>query len=157
MHNPDHSLDRRRSVMNTKNMLIASLVGGVISTFLSNIPFINLVNCLVCAGFWAGPLFAVWFYKRLTGTLSLGQGIGIGTIAGIWAGIFGFLLSLIGLAGAAALMQSYSQFLPPDAVTEAIPAGSVSLLLNFAGVLVNIIFGVIGGLIGGAVFKTKTP
>jgi hypothetical protein len=141
--------------MNTKNVLITSLVGGLVSTILSNVPILNLVNCLLCAGFWAGPLLAIWLYKRQTGTLSLGQGVGIGTLAGVWAGIFGFLLSLVGLAGATALMQSYAQFLPPDAGIEVIPAGPVSLLFNFAGVVVNIIFGALGGLIGGAIFRTK--
>lgn len=141
--------------MNTRNLLIASLVGGVTSTILSNVPFLNLVNCLLCAGFWAGPVLAVWLYKRLTGTLSLGQGVGIGALAGVWAGVLGFSLSLVNLAGAAALMQSYAQFLPPDASVEAMPGGPASLLLNLAGVGVNILFGAAGGLIGGAIFKTK--
>ena len=75
--------------MNTKNLIIASLIGGLISIILSNVPIINLVNCLLCAGFWLGPLFAVWFYKRQTGTVTLGQGAAIGALAGVWAGVFG--------------------------------------------------------------------
>lgn len=41
--------------MNTKNLLLAGLIGGLISTALSNIPIINFVNCLLCAGFWGEP------------------------------------------------------------------------------------------------------
>ena len=141
--------------MNSKNLLTASLVGGLVSTILSNVPIINLVNCLLCAGFWAGPLLAVWMYKRQGGALSLAQGIGIGALAGVWAGLFGFLLSFVGLAGAGALMQSYAKFLPPDAGVQEPLVGPASILFNLIGVGVNIMFGAIGGLIGGAMFRSK--
>lgn len=141
--------------MNTRNLLIASLVGGVASTILSNVPVLDLVNCLLCAGFWGGPLLAVWLYKRQTGTVSLGQAVAIGTLAGIWAGVFGFALSLVGLAGVAALMKSYAAYLPPEAGVGSVPSGPASVLVNLVGVGVNIAFGAIGGLIGGGIFKTK--
>lgn len=141
--------------MNTKNLLIVSLVGGLVSTALSNIPFLNLVNCLLCAGFWAGPLLAVWLYKRQTGRLSLGQAVIIGALAGVWAGVFGFVLSLFGFAGADALMKSYTQFMPADVEAPEPPPGWLGVLFNLAGVVVNIFFGALGGLAGGAIFKTK--
>jgi hypothetical protein len=143
-------------MMNTRNLLIASLIGGVISTALSNIPVINLVNCLVCAGFWVGPLFAVWFYKRQSGTITLSQGIITGILAGVVAGVLGFLLSLLGRAGIEPLIRSYSRFMPPDAKFELPPPGLASIMFNFVGVIVNIVFGAIGGLIGGLIFKPKT-
>jgi hypothetical protein len=142
--------------MNTKNLLLAGLIGGLISTALSNIPIINFVNCLLCAGFWAGALFAVWFYKRQTGSVTLGLGIVIGLVTGAIAGVFGFILSLVGMAGAEALMQSYAKYLPPDSV-ELPPPGVASVLFNLVGVFVNIVFGAIGGLVGGLIFKPKTP
>lgn len=141
--------------MNSRNLLTASLVGGLVSIILVNVPILNFVNCILCAGFWAGPLLAVWMYKRQTGTLSLAQGIGIGALAGVWAGVFGFLLSFVGLAGAGALMQSYAKYLPPDAGVQEPLAGPASILFNLMGVGIDIIFGVIGGLIGGAIFKSK--
>jgi hypothetical protein len=144
--------------MNTRLLVISTVVGGLVSTFLSNVPIINLVNCLLCAGFWAGPLLSVWLYRRQAGSLSLGQGVLIGTLAGVWAGLFGFALSLVGLAGAATLMRSYSQYLPSDAGIDVGSAG-LSVLFNIVGVGFNILFGAIGGLIGGAIFKTgpNTP
>jgi hypothetical protein len=142
--------------MNTKNLLIASLVGGLVSTVLSNVPILNLVNCLLCAGFWGGAILAVWLYKRLAGSVTLGQGTAVGTLAGVWAGAIGFALSLVGLAGAEALMNSYAQFLPAEAGMEPALAGPMSVLFNLMGVLTNIAFGAIGGLIGGAIFKTRT-
>ena len=143
--------------MNTKNLLLAGLIGGLISTALSNIPIINFVNCLLCAGFWAGALFAVWFYKRQTGSVTLGQGVVIGLVAGAFHGVFGFILGLVGLAGAQALMQSYAKYLPPEANIETPPPGIASVLFDLAGVVVDLIFGAIGGLVGGLIFKPKTP
>ncbi len=143
--------------MNTKNLLIACLAGGAASTLLSNVPFLNLVNCLLCAGFWGGALLAVWLYKRLTGTVTLGQGVIIGTLAGLVAGIFGFALSFVGLAGSAALLESYERFVPPEARGDlaALPSGPMQIIFNLLGVVTNIIFGAIGGLAGGALFKTR--
>lgn len=141
--------------MNTKTLLIASLIGGLVSTTLSNIPIINFVNCLLCAGFWGGALLAVWIYKRQTGAVTLGQAVIVGALAGVWAGIFGFALSLFGLAGAEALMKSYAQFAPKDAQIEMPARGVGSVLFNLAGVMVDIIFGAIGGLVGGLIYRAK--
>jgi hypothetical protein len=142
------------NAMNTKALLVASLIGGLVSTFLSNVPIINLVNCLLCLGFWVGPLLAVWLYKRQAGAVSMGQAIGVGVVAGIWAGLFGFALSLVGLAGAQALAHSYSRFLPSDSSIDL--GGAVTkMIINFLGIGFNIFFGLIGGLLGGAFFKPR--
>jgi hypothetical protein len=143
--------------VNTRNLVVASLVGGVTTTILTNVPILNLVNCLLCAGFWAGAILAVWLYRRQTGTVTLGQGVLVGTVAGIWAGIFGFLLSRIGGAGAEALLQSYSQFLPADSGIELPSAGGLALLADLFGTAFTVFMGVLGGLIGGAIFKTAPP
>ena len=42
--------------MNIVSLLIASLIGAVATTALSNVPYLNLVNCLLCAGFWVGAI-----------------------------------------------------------------------------------------------------
>lgn len=143
--------------MDTKNLIIASLIGGLISIILSNVPVLNLVNCLLCAGFWLGPLFAVWFYKRQSGTVTLGQGAAIGALAGVWAGVFGLILALFNFAGFASMIETYAQFMPPDAV-DMDPSlfGAMGWLFNFLGVGFDIVVGTIGGLIGGAIWKAKT-
>ena len=85
--------------MNTKNLLIASLAGGLISIVLVNTPFVNLINLLLCAGFWIGPIFAVWLYRRLGGALMLREAVITGLLAAAWHALFGLLLSPLGLAG----------------------------------------------------------
>jgi hypothetical protein len=140
--------------MNTKNLMIASLIGAVVTTFFANFPIINFINCLVCLPFWGGPLLAVWFYKRQTGTMTLNQGIYVGLLTGLFAGVLGFLFSLVGMAGAAGLVNQLNKYLPPEQV-PVLFTGATALLFTLMGVITNIIFGLIGGLIGGAIFQDK--
>ena len=138
--------------MNVKNLVIASLVGAVASLLAVNVPFVNLINCLLCIGFWGSAVLAVWVYARLTGPVTLKDAVIIGLATGLATGILGLALSFIGLAGGAAIANSI-QTLAPDAEID-IPEGS-GLIFNLAGVLVDIVFGAIGGLIGGLLFRKK--
>jgi hypothetical protein len=142
--------------MNTKNLWIAALIGAVVTTFFANFPVINLVNCLVCLPFWGGPMLAVWFYKRQSGTMSMNQGIYVGLLAGFLAGALGFLFSLVGMAGAAGLVNQLNQYLPQDQV-PVLFTGATALMFTLMGVITNIIFGLIGGMVGGAIWQDKTP
>jgi len=142
--------------MNTKNLLIASLIGAAVTAFFANVPLLNLVNCLVCLPFWGGPLLATWFYKRQTGTMSLSQAVGVGVLAGVFAGLFGFLLSLIGMAGASGLVNQLRQYMPAENIPPLFTGGA-ALSIALFGVINSVVFGLIGGLLGGAFFKDKVP
>ncbi len=144
--------------MNTKNILITGLVGAIITLLLTNIPIVSLVNCLICAGFWLGPLFATWLYKRMTGTLSTKEGVWVGVTAGVIAGVIGFLLSFIGAAGAAGIINQLNTVLPAqDQINMGgLEAGVLNIVATLIGVIFDIIVGAIGGLVGAAIFKDKT-
>ena len=143
--------------MNTKHLFTASFVGGLISIVLVNTPFVNLINLLICAGFWIGPIVAVWLYRRLDGTLTLRQAMITGILAGAWHGLFGLLLSPLGLAGAGGLLNEMRPFVSaqdwPDLETPLTGLGG--MLFNLVGVAIDVAFGFIGGLIGGAVFGAR--
>lgn len=139
--------------MNTKNLWIATLSGAVLTTLVSNLSLIGFVNCLLCAGFWGSAIFAVWLYRRLNGTLTVGQGVHIGALTGLLAGVLGLILSLVGLAGAQGFLNSARQFLPADATQgmNDIPAWG-GWIFNLLGVIFNVGFGAMGGWIGGIIF-----
>ena len=143
--------------MNTKHLLTASLIGGLISLLLANTPFVSLINLLLCAGFWIGPIVAVWLYRRLNGTLTFRDAVLAGILAGAWHGLFGLVLSPLGLAGAGGLLNALQPFMSaqdlPDLETAL--TGVRGMLFNLFGMVVDIIFGLIGGLIGGAIFGTR--
>jgi len=83
----------------------------------------------------------------------------VGLLTGVCAGVLGFLASFLGLAGMEGLMHSVSPFLPADAVqgvTSSLPSWG-TIVFNFIGALFNILFGALGGFIGGSIFKTPVP
>lgn len=144
--------------MNTRNLLLASLVGALVTTALAHVPVLNLVNCLLCIGYWGGAIVAVLLYKNMTGSMTLGQAVWVGILAGVFSGLFSLLLGLVGFAGGAALASRFSQYMPSGLPRDFNPSGlGMRILFGVIGWVVNIVFGVIGGLIGGALFQTKAP
>jgi len=143
--------------MNTKHLLTASLAGGLISTVLVNTPYVNLINLLLCAGFWIGPIVAVWLYRRLGGTLTLRQAVVTGMLAAAWHGLFGLVMSPLGLAGAGGLLNEMRPFMSsqdlPD--LESALTGVGGLLFNLVGIAIDVAFGFLGGLMGGAIFGAR--
>jgi len=142
--------------MNTKNLIISSLIGGIVIAALANIPVIQLINCLLCTGYWVGSILAVWLYKRFQGSLTLGQGVAVGALAGVWSGLINFVLGLISAAGLAAVITAVDQILPAETLNLGSDfVGRMAILINVFGVFMNIFLGTMGGLIGGAIFQTK--
>ena len=141
--------------MNNKNLWIAVLGGGVLTTMVSNLPFVDLVNFLCFAGFWGSAIFAVWVYRRLNGNLTVGEGIRLGALIGLCAGCLGFALSFLGLAGFQGTANELAQILPAEDMQDIqnVPTWGI-LAFNLVGVLFNVIFGIIGGWIGGLLFHT---
>jgi hypothetical protein len=144
--------------MNMKNILITGLVGAIITLLLTNIPFVNLVNCLICAGFWLGPLFATWLYKRMSGTLSTKEGIWVGVTAGVIAGVIGILLSFVGAAGIAGFVNQINMVVPPEDQIDmgGLEGGIFNIVGTFIGVIFDILVGAIAGYIGTLIFKDRT-
>ena len=143
--------------MNMKHLLTASMVGGLISVVLVNTPFVNLINLLLCAGFWIGPIVAVWLYRRLDGALTLREAVLTGILAGAWHGLFGLLLSPLGLTGAGGLLDALRPFMSaqdlPD--LESALTGMRGMMFNLVGAGIDIVFGFLGGLIGGPIFSPR--
>ncbi len=143
--------------MNSKHLLVATLAGGLISTVLVNTPYVSLINLLICAGFWVGPLAAVWIYRRLNNAVTAREAMLTGVLAGVWHGLFGLLLSPLGMAGAGGLLRELQPFMsgPEWNELESTLSGIGGMLFNLLGLGFDLIFGFVGGLIGGAIFKAR--
>jgi hypothetical protein len=143
--------------MNTKNLLIASAIGAVVTTAVVSIPVVNFLVCLVCLPLWGGPLLATWIYKRQNGIMPMNHAITVGIIAGLFAAVLSFLISLVlGPATSAALTNLLQQYMPSGSVPITPVSTSPTLGSLVFGLLFNAVFGLIGGLIGGAIFKEKS-
>jgi hypothetical protein len=143
--------------MKTRHLLLASILGGLISAVLVNTPFLNLTTLVFCAGFWIGPIVAVWLYRRVNFTLTLQQAVVTGILAGAWHALFGLVLSPIGLAGAGGFLNTVGSFVPVEDLADVETAlrGVGGVLFNLVGVLIDLVFGLFGGLVGGALFRAQ--
>jgi hypothetical protein len=141
--------------MNTKNLWIAALSGAVLPTLVSNLPFINLVNCVFFVGFWGSAIFAVWFYRRMSGSITVGEGVRLGALTGLCAGALGFVLSFLGWAGVQGLINELKPFMTMEDLqnVQQIPSW-VGITFNLLGVIINVLCGTFGGWIGGLIFRT---
>jgi hypothetical protein len=136
-------------------MFRSALIGGAIAGVLSSIPCLSLGCCLWGLG---GGLLAAYFSSR-TGNMSTGEGVKVGAIAGAIAGfISGILNSLMQIA----LQTSPFKNIPPEQA-EKLPeflrggggTGMVVAVMFVMCVGILVVTGLLGGLIGGAVFKPK--
>jgi hypothetical protein len=141
--------------MNTKHLWTAALSGAVLTTLVSNLPFIDLINFLCFFGFWGSAIFTIWLYRRLNGSVTLSEAVRLGALTGLLAGALGFGLSFLGLAGFQGTANELAQILPAEDMQdfENMPAMGI-LAFNLVGVLFNIIFGTVGGFLGGLIYRT---
>ncbi|MBI1805278.1 MAG: hypothetical protein HY033_13205 [Ignavibacteriae bacterium] len=160
--------------MNPKpDKTIPALYGGIIIGLVSSIPFVSFVNCFCCAGILLGGFLAVMFYKNNftpdTPPFTAGDCMTVGVFAGIIGAIVETILSVIfvmmfgniALQFLVELLKNSSVQIPSEAMRsleDAIRerANAFHIMLNFFFVLVlNSIFGMLGGLIGYSMYKPK--
>jgi hypothetical protein len=163
--------------MNTKSMLIAGGLAGIVMGILAAIPLIGILSscCCLWAGLWGCGILAVLFYRMSNKTqpgLTIGQGVVLGLLAGavgaLLASILGGISSLVfgGMSGAA--YMDYINQIPGAAesldassrqIIEQAAATSSSILFSTCCKFVIFpLFGMIGGLIGaGLIWKNNSP
>jgi hypothetical protein len=164
--------------MNTKSMLLAGGLSGIVMGILAAIPLIGILStcCCLWAGLWGCGILAVLFYRMSNKDqpgLTIGQGVVLGLVAGavgaLLASILGGISSLIfgSISSSAAYMDYLNQI--PGA-TESLDASSRQLIDQFAATSGSVLFstcckfvvfplfGMIGGLIGtGLIWKNNPP
>jgi len=152
------------------NKLMPALYGGIIMGVISGIPFLNLLNCCCCAGVLLGGALAVFFYKNDLKEgmppLTSGDAIELGALAGVIGAVIGsiltagFLAALGNVSGEAIMgvLEGFRDQMPPgtlEQMEEKIREGGFSILQLVMSLVVDTVFGLLGGLIGYAIFKPK--
>jgi hypothetical protein len=149
--------------------LMPAVWGGVLIGVMSGVPFLSFINCACCAGVMGGGVLAVYLYRRdLDPTLPVQSSDG--AVLGLLAGVFGAIVgSVIGAAfGVAYLdfMDRFSEYIDDPEVLDQMEvfqeyaSTKMFILISFfTSLLIDCIFGLIGGLIGVSLFgKAKgTP
>jgi len=145
-----------------KPYLSSALWPGIVLGLLSAIPYVNAVNCLCCLWVLAGGALASVVLKQEIGECTIRDG----AIVGLEAGIIGAIISTLG-----SLVQWFffrENFLTSfkemseifEMEPEVLEMGSVMLsnpwflLLSalFSYLIIDVIFGVLGGIIGASIW-----
>ncbi len=152
---------------------IPALYGGIIIGVISSVPFLNLINCLCCAGIMLGGFLSIYFYKENftpdTPPFTTADCVSVGLYAGIIGAFIGaildsvFLMIFGNVVGAYVLefLQNMELDIPDEALESIEQAfdqslSAASILIGLiSGIIINSIFGVLGGLIGFNIFKPK--
>lgn len=146
----------------TKSILIGAGV-TLAGSFLGQVvPFVGI--CISCAGFIGGAVVAVRHYTKASGTyLTTREGLGMGAQVGAAAFVmstFFTLLAWLGM-GRPSLLDLIDRFggldqLPPDQLemVETIFTSPMFILsIVVVSLLINVVFGTIGGAIGTSIYK----
>ena len=160
--------------MNPKpDKTIPAIYGGILMGLVSSIPFVSFINCFCCAGILMGGFLAVMFYKNNftpdTPPFTAGDCMTVGVMAGVIGAIISTILGVIfmlmfgnvALKFVVDLLQNSTIQVPPDmmkSLEDAIDekVNVLRIMLDFFFVLVlDAIFGMLGGLIAYSAFKPK--
>ncbi|MBI3189033.1 MAG: hypothetical protein HYZ33_00125 [Ignavibacteriales bacterium] len=160
--------------MNPKpDKTIPALYGGIIMGVISAVPFLSIINCICCAGVMLGGMLAVMFYKNNftpdTPPFTSGDCMAVGALSGVFGAIIGsvlgtFFLVIFGNIMGEFVMQTLQNMdlNIPEEAWEGMEEGfreSASIGQFFMSLVISLIldplFGLLGGLIGYSIFKPK--
>ena len=147
--------------------LIPALWGGVLMGVISGVPGLNFVNCLCCAGVLAGGVFAVFMYRRQIAPqqdITTADGALLGLLAGVFGAVIGTVLSMMFGAAGLQFLQDLHRVTDDPRLLEALDqldqytmTGGLFFLSMITSLVVNSLFGLLGGMLGTAFFgKAKT-
>jgi hypothetical protein len=149
-----------------------ALYGGIIMAIISSVPGLNLLNCLCCAGILLGGAMAVFFYQKdLTPDhppMTNSDAVQLGLLAGVFGALIGSAISAAIMAAFGnvagqmikSMMEQYSDQMPPGTMEkfeEGLKQNGFSFLQVIFALLLDSLFGLLGGLIGFAIWKPKVP
>lgn len=151
-----------------ESRLQPALFGGLFIGVLSALPFINAANCCCCLWVVAGGVLAA--YLRQQGSpyaIPASEGALVGLMAGFVGGIVFIIVSipmqaLTGPMQARFIegMMSANPDIPPELrdMMERASTGNALRAASFVfTIIVDVIFGMLGGLLGVAMFKKNAP
>jgi hypothetical protein len=142
--------------------------GGLFIGVLSALPLLNAGNCCCCLWVICGGALAAYLRQQSSyAQIELAEGALVGLMAGAIGGVIASVLSIpFELLAGPYQRQLMERILAsnPDVPSEARDAverfaGSTAfgLVRMLVSVIIYVIFGMLGGLLGVAVFKKSTP
>ena len=151
-----------------QDRLQPALWGGLFIGVLSALPLVNAGNCCCCLWVVAGGVLATYLRQQNTPyEVPASEGALVGLLAGVFGGIIGAVLSIpIEMMMGPIQRQFVERILSanPDFPAEMrdmvdnMAVGPVAVAFRFISMTVlGAIFGMLGGLLGVAIFKKNAP
>ena len=150
-----------------------ALFGGLFIGVLSALPIVNLGNCCCCLWVVAGGALAVYLRQQNTPfAVTTAEGALVGLLAGLLGGVIAAIISvpLMAMMGPfqqqmiERIINSRADF--PEESREMIERmirrnagfGAIAFVMGLVWhVIVGVVFGMLGGLLGVAMFKKDLP
>lgn len=159
---------------NKSSKLVPALIGGGVIGLLSSIPIVNMGNCLCCMWVLLGGALAAYLNAKdypPEMEYTSGDGALVGLMAGCFGALFGtllgyFFMTVMGTMPWQDMMDGVLESdadIPPefeDFLQNMQETGKMGFAFVFAqlffSVIVDAIFGTLGGLLGKALFVKKS-
>jgi hypothetical protein len=150
----------------SKSKLTPAIWGGLFITIISVVPGLSFINCLCCSGVAGGGVLAVYLHQRSTHSkLTARVGAELGVLTGLTGTVFSALVIILVYPYTMALqseitsyinnpdIEAFLQNIEPELIQRSFIAIAISVSF-----LINMLFALIGGLIGVALFgKGRIP
>jgi len=151
----------------TPNKLQPALLGGLFIGVLSALPVVNFANCCCLWVIGGGVLAAYLMQQNHPVAIQIADGALVGLLAGLFGGVLWAVLSIplermtseFARDFIERLLES-NQGLPIETREwiDNITGGPVAVAFRFfTSVAIGVIFGMLGGVLGAAMFKKNVP
>ena len=147
----------------TGNKLQPALLGGLFIGVLSALPVVNLFNCCCLWVIGGGMLSAYLLQQHQPTAIQVADGALVGLFAGLFGGVLGTVLSIPLERMTSEFARDFiEQILDraqdvPDELRSALEnfgTGSTLMAFKFfTSAVIGAIFGMLGGILGAAIFK----
>ena len=143
------------------------LLGGLFIGVLSALPVINAGNCCCCLWVVAGGVLTVYLRQQsFPGQVTAAEGALVGLLAGLLGGVIGSVLSIPIHMMLGPIQQEWvnrilagNEDIPPEMrdMMQRASGGAMRALNAVLMIVFSTAFGMIGGLLGVAIFKRNAP
>lgn len=151
----------------TSSKLQPALLGGLFIGVLSALPVVNIANCCCLWVIGGGMLAAYLLQQNELAAIQVADGALVGLLAGLIGGVIWVLLSIPLEMMTSEVARDfferymeYSRDLPIETrqLFDSFTVGPIAMAFRFFfSIVVGVIFGMLGGILGAAVFKKSVP
>jgi hypothetical protein len=148
-----------------------ALLGGVFIGVMSALPIVNFANCCCCLWVLAGGALAVYLRKQnATIPITAAEGALVGLLAGAIGGVIWAVLNIpiqmfMGPMQAEWIgrLAAGNEDMPPelremlDRMGSGAAFGAAGIFMSLVNIVMTSIFGMLGGLLGVAIFNRNAP